>query len=132
MPLASGPAALWSLAHDDPNLGGRAYIGITGGNYSTDGLERVYVGRYPAVQGITLYNGPHSGALAKLPDDSEVIVDESYYNGAKTAQALRSGTFATGKPVLFVTQWPLSEAQACKHVDSVPVLEYGKWIDAGF
>ena len=128
------PAALWRLAHDDPDFGGRQFIGVTGGRFTTSDLEAVYGKHPPKVHGITLYNGPHSAALDRLLAfaDRPIIVDESYFNSAETAQSLRRGTFAVGKPVLFVTQWPLSEAKACKNVDTLPLLDYGEWIKAGF
>ena len=129
------PAALWALSHDDPNFGGRAYIGVTGGNFTLSGLRATYGKHKPEVQGITLYNGAYSAPLERFltfAPEADIIVDEAYFNSSDRAKALRRGTFAVGKPVLFVTQWPLTEAKGCKHVDYLPVLEYGNWIREGF
>lgn len=66
--------------------------------------------------------------LASLP----WVITEAWYDDAPAADAIGDAIKATGRPVLFLTQWPLRRAAACEHVDVAPPVDYANWRNHGF
>lgn len=60
------------------------------------------------------------------------VIAEAWYDDAAAAGWLGDAIKATGRPVLFLTQWPLRRGAACADVDVAPPVDYGHWRNAGF
>jgi hypothetical protein len=60
------------------------------------------------------------------------VVAEAYYDDAVAASSLGDAMKATGRPVLFLTQWPLRRGAACADVDVAPPVDYRSWRNHGF
>ena len=59
------------------------------------------------------------------------IVGESYYNDDLSANQIQQAGPASSRVVHFLTQWPLTRARTCEHVDVVPEL-FNTYINYGF
>jgi hypothetical protein len=66
--------------------------------------------------------------LAALP----WVIAETYYDDAAAAGAIGDAIKTTGRPVLFLTQWPLRRVAACELLDVAPPVDYGAWRSRGF
>jgi hypothetical protein len=60
------------------------------------------------------------------------ILGEAYYNDATEAPQLRQQIDATGQPVYFLTQWPLTSAMTCQQVDVAPPADFSNYISNHF
>ena len=60
------------------------------------------------------------------------ILGEAYYNDATEASQLRQQIDATGQPVYFLMQWPLTSAIACQNVDVAPPIDFSNYITNHF
>lgn len=60
------------------------------------------------------------------------ILGEAYYNDATEASQLRQQIDATGQPVYFLTQWPLTSAMSCSNVDVAPPVDFSNYLSNHF
>lgn len=60
------------------------------------------------------------------------VIAETYYDDATAAGAIGDAIKATGRPVLYLTQWPLRRDGACADNDVAPPVDYSNWRSAGF
>ena len=60
------------------------------------------------------------------------VIAETFYDDAPAAGAIGDAIRATGRPVLFLTQWPLRRNAACADVDVAPPVDFGRWREQGF
>lgn len=60
------------------------------------------------------------------------VVGETYYNDPTAAQNIRRAITDTGRRVYWLTQWPLTRARACDHVDVTPPTAFDAFTENGF
>lgn len=60
------------------------------------------------------------------------ILGESFYNDPVEAQALRQAIRNTRQKVLFLLQWPLTAAAACRDVSLAPPIDFSNYVKEGF
>jgi hypothetical protein len=60
------------------------------------------------------------------------IIGETYFDDGWTAHDIRRAIGATGRQVLYLTQWPLTRDRRCPDVDTAPPTRYLAYNQAGF
>jgi len=60
------------------------------------------------------------------------VIAEAWYDDPRAAASIGDAIKATGRPVLFLTQWPLHRDAACPDVDVAPPVDYASWRGHGF
>ena len=106
--------------------------------YTIDGLLTL-----PVAMAFDIYGTPERGEdwiferhHVHLADEGVTatpwVIAEAWYDDAEAAGRLGDAIAATGRPVLFLTQWPLRRNAACADVDVAPPVDYGNWRSHGF
>ncbi|GAA4900286.1 hypothetical protein GCM10023405_20890 [Streptomonospora salina] len=70
--------------------------------------------------------------MAAMGYDQGWVVGETYYNDAAAADRIDRAIADTGREVYWLTQWPLTRARGCDHVDAAPPTEFDAFAGAGF
>lgn len=60
------------------------------------------------------------------------VVGETFYNDATAAYNLQRASATTGRVIHYLTQWPLTRAQTCAHVDVAPPADFNNFTFRGF
>jgi hypothetical protein len=98
--------------------------------------------RYPPVFALDIYGGAgtsertiferHHHAMRDMGRNEPWIIAESYYNDPQAAEGLLAAMTATGRPVLYFTQWPLDRRIDRCDVNVAPPVDYDAWRQHGF
>jgi hypothetical protein len=102
-------------------------------------IPEVYGGNPPPVLDMHLYDdaytnfvSAHERLKAEGYGDIPWIIAETYYNDPQNADELSRAVRRTGQKVLFLLQWPLTRANACREVDVPAPLEFDQYLNNGF
>lgn len=106
-----------------------------------ENIPNVYGAVRPPVLSFHLYETPADllqYSDAKLDSlgmaSTPIIVGETYYNDAGTAQSIASAAATANRTILFATQWPVTNprsASNCGNVNVMPI-NFNNMLNAGF
>lgn len=106
-------------------------------------LSAVYGANPPDVFDLHLYGDSWNGdeysqfvdadrKMTELGYHQQWIIGETYFDDGAAADGIRRAIADTGRPVRYLTQWPLTRDQRCADVDQAPPVTYAAYQAAGF
>lgn len=98
----------------------------------------VYGNTPPHLMDVHLYDSPGDtlraadrGLREAAYDGVGLVVGESYYNDAGSAQEIAATAPQLSRTVFWVMQWPLSRNSPCADVNVAPPVDFSNYINAG-
>lgn len=106
-------------------------------------LSAVYGPNPPSVFDVHLYGDNWNGdeyaqfvaadrRMTRLGYHQPWIIGETFFDDAAAADGIRRAIATTGRPVLYLTEWPLTRAKRCPDVDQAPPIGSSAYRAEGF